>query len=743
MSLSLADHHQPVREVGGSEGLVPPHLTAEDLIGHYSASFPSPDSSFDEDRPQSRLTIIESPTTDDYDYYDEFSQFSLDSPDPEEEQCDSPSGTLSSGHAHTCEECNKKFSSPGKLRQHEYSHTGETPFECKIPDCDKKFTSKFKLKRHILIHSQTKTFLCDVCHRAFRRKDHLRNHEKVHDPGKTIYTCTYDSCARTYNSVTSFRKHQAMHSAEEGQLDCKICKMMLSSQEELMNHLKVHAGSRTMKGSLDKKFVCGQCDKKFFTRKDLKRHSVVHTGNREFSCPHCTQRFGRKDHMTRHAKKTHANFYDSSERLERTRLISTPLPGEEEEELASRVAPSRKERSVSDPGPPLLISRELKVPSYSSKIEPLDEMTDCDQQMQSAQVPSQQKVIEEFEKLVTQDTLDLVKVDEDQVVNSVQDQDQAGSLSSETGFLTIPSKRVIKHNSVIEQQRQQQAGGCRERFVLTNGQFFAVEPSHNQHHPSNPISPDNSSKDLSDMQDEGPDQPMQVKVQQATLANDMMLKYLLKEERTGLFDNNLGEDVRAFKELLAEKESMDFNTFINDISDDAHHHQQLPPALNDSKKKLFLNPPSPSMAEDSLLPKYLEESLIKLEPPPSPTSMDSTPSVMPPGFPPSNNQFSPHQPPPLATSHPFPVIQAKARAVYLRTQSQDSLTRTKNPVLPSIHAESTLVVPEPKVVKYPVTGQDNAVSLDFTEDQEDGLADLKGQLFLSEEYGQNIFQPWN
>ena len=32
--------------------------------------------------------------------------------------------------------------------------------------------------------------------------------------------------------------------------------------------------------------------------------------------------------MTRHAKKTHANFYDSSERLERTRLISTPLPGE-------------------------------------------------------------------------------------------------------------------------------------------------------------------------------------------------------------------------------------------------------------------------------------------------------------------------------------------------------------------------------------------------------------------------------
>jgi hypothetical protein len=43
----------------------------------------------------------------------------------------------------------------------------------------------------------------------------------------------------------------------------------------------------------------------FFTRKDVKRHLVVHTGIRNFACPYCTQRFGRKDHLVRHAKKSH------------------------------------------------------------------------------------------------------------------------------------------------------------------------------------------------------------------------------------------------------------------------------------------------------------------------------------------------------------------------------------------------------------------------------------------------------
>merc|ERR1711935_645400 len=65
-------------------------------------------------------------------------------------------------------------------------------------------------------------------------------------------------------------------------------------------------------GLNEKRFQCGQCSKRFPTSKDLKRHDVVHTGNREFQCSFCSHRFGRKDHRMRHEKKTHANEYQLS-----------------------------------------------------------------------------------------------------------------------------------------------------------------------------------------------------------------------------------------------------------------------------------------------------------------------------------------------------------------------------------------------------------------------------------------------
>lgn len=59
-----------------------------------------------------------------------------------------------------------------------------------------------------------------------------------------------------------------------------------------------------MKSPADRKFRCEHCERRFFTRKDVRRHLVVHTGKRDFLCQFCPQRFGRKDHLVRYQRIT-------------------------------------------------------------------------------------------------------------------------------------------------------------------------------------------------------------------------------------------------------------------------------------------------------------------------------------------------------------------------------------------------------------------------------------------------------
>lgn len=209
--------------------------------------------------------------------------------------------------SHSCTICQKNFTTIEKLNKHQQIHTGTSPFKCE--NCKKTFTSKFKLVRHALIHSDRKPFSCTVCERTFHRKDHLKNHIKVHSPSKKVYICDKVNCKKEYTSVLSYRKHQAIHAAEEGNLVCQICSDQFQTKDDILYHLKVHAGSRTVKSPHEKKFVCDQCGRRFFTKKDVRRHLVVHTGLREFLCQFCPQRFGRKDHLVRHIKKSHNKKY--------------------------------------------------------------------------------------------------------------------------------------------------------------------------------------------------------------------------------------------------------------------------------------------------------------------------------------------------------------------------------------------------------------------------------------------------
>uniref|UniRef100_A0A3B4VLW4 Zinc finger protein PLAG1 n=1 Tax=Seriola dumerili TaxID=41447 RepID=A0A3B4VLW4_SERDU len=201
-----------------------------------------------------------------------------------------------------CQECQKAFNSLEKLKVHSYSHTGERPYRCSHPDCTKAFVSKYKLLRHMATHSPEKNHKCSYCEKMFHRKDHLKNHLHTHDPYKEAFTC--QECGKSYNTKLGFKRHLALHAANSGDLTCQVCLQPFPSTGVLLEHLKTHAG-KSSGGTKEKKHRCEHCERRFYTRKDVRRHMVVHTGRKDFLCQYCAQRFGRKDHLTRHMKKSH------------------------------------------------------------------------------------------------------------------------------------------------------------------------------------------------------------------------------------------------------------------------------------------------------------------------------------------------------------------------------------------------------------------------------------------------------
>nr|XP_056711448.1 PR domain zinc finger protein 5 isoform X2 [Euleptes europaea] len=187
---------------------------------------------------------------------------------------------------HACPNCESSFASQEILAEHlqtlHQKPSEEKEFKCR--NCGKKFPVKQALQRHVLQCTENvdpgehlRSFQCSVCSTPFSSESSYEQHKEA-CRGDARFVCKADSCGKRFKSKDALKKHKEnVHTGNSRKrMMCSVCSKRCSSAANLQEHRKVH-----------EIFECQECDKKFISANQLKRHMITHSEQVQHSQQQC------------------------------------------------------------------------------------------------------------------------------------------------------------------------------------------------------------------------------------------------------------------------------------------------------------------------------------------------------------------------------------------------------------------------------------------------------------------------
>ena len=201
-----------------------------------------------------------------------------------------------------CNVCNKAFSRKEKLKRHvQMVHEGTK--KCTCTHCGEQFFDNYHLTRHIKnIHEKEKEHICPVCNSCFLLKKELKDHiSKMHEESKP-YDCQF--CDKSFKKEESWIKHkERVHEGKVKDWQCTICGANFYDKTVLETHIK---GVHEKQKLYTEKLPCSICKKEFNTKQHLNRHiSSVHERKKPHLCSLCGSSFADKGMLANHVASIH------------------------------------------------------------------------------------------------------------------------------------------------------------------------------------------------------------------------------------------------------------------------------------------------------------------------------------------------------------------------------------------------------------------------------------------------------
>ncbi|KAJ2804086.1 Transcription factor IIIA, partial [Coemansia furcata] len=213
---------------------------------------------------------------------------------PEPDTPASPAGTTSSRPKnYVCPECNKAFTRPCRLDEHERTHTGVRPFACMYPGCTKAYMRDSHLAAHSRSHDTHRKYQCPHCDKGFNLNQHLKRHLETHLVLKP-HKCTHEGCTEAFAKRNQLHLHMCKHT-NENPYACDECESSFKYPSQLKRHKRTHCE--------DTRYVCGAegCLAKFAKWSELQAHKRDdHTKTEVHTCEFCQATFKRRHGLTLH-----------------------------------------------------------------------------------------------------------------------------------------------------------------------------------------------------------------------------------------------------------------------------------------------------------------------------------------------------------------------------------------------------------------------------------------------------------
>ncbi|XP_017002016.2 zinc finger protein 160 [Drosophila takahashii] len=229
------------------------------------------------------------------------------------------SGTIGKNELLKCPLCPKNFKKHS-LRAHLRNHTDEKIFQC--TECLLKFARRHNLKNHMAtMHAKKEDrekaklskktaddqpkpkYQCGTCGKILAKKHSLKLHELSHSKEvERRHRCHFADCSYAGVTPENLKSHLISHAQGKHKCERDNCSYVGKSKLHLKRHLKSAHSAKEEGGA--EWFSCDQCEFRARIKSLLRRHSLVHSGQKPHQCPHCDFQCSTTDNLRKHIIKT-------------------------------------------------------------------------------------------------------------------------------------------------------------------------------------------------------------------------------------------------------------------------------------------------------------------------------------------------------------------------------------------------------------------------------------------------------